>query len=280
MTINVDTVLITLALSALFLFFFIRTARKASAGVPGKFQAAIEGIVIFVDGLVRETFHGSSKLIAPLAITIFGMVFLMNFIDMIPVDWPPAVATAAGVPYLRAVPDRRPQHHGRPGLMVFLLIRVFGIRHKGFGTFVKEAFTRPSTPTAGRQGPAGGAQPAAARDRRTGAPAFAQPATVRQHVCRRADLHPDRIDDPGRCLEQRHDLRDGADAIRRRLRLDRVPHPGHHPAGLHLHDADHRLSQHGREPLFPFSTHSVLHIHISKSAARRATMGNAALSPK
>jgi F-type H+-transporting ATPase subunit a len=143
MTINVDSVLIALALSALFLFFFIRTARRATAGVPGKFQAFVEMVVVFVDGLVRETFHGRSKLIAPLAITIFCVVFLMNFIDMIPVDWPPAAAAATGVHYLRAVPTADLNTTLGLSLMVFLLIQVFGIRHKGVGTFFKEAFTAP-----------------------------------------------------------------------------------------------------------------------------------------
>ncbi len=66
MVINIDSVIITLLLSALFLFFFLRTARKATAGVPGKFQTGVEMVVGFVDGLVRETFHGRSKMIAPL----------------------------------------------------------------------------------------------------------------------------------------------------------------------------------------------------------------------
>jgi F-type H+-transporting ATPase subunit a len=143
MVINVDSVLISLALSALFLIVFISTARRATAGVPGKFQAGVEMVVGFVDGLVRETFHGRSKLIAPLAITIFCLVFLMNFMDMIPVDWLPAAAMAAGVPYLRAVPTADLNVTLGLSLMVFLLIQVFGIRHKGLGTFVKEAFTAP-----------------------------------------------------------------------------------------------------------------------------------------
>src|SRR5690606_27775180 len=89
MTLNVDTLFFTLVLSALFVFFFLRSARKATAGVPGKFQAFVEIVVGFVDGLVRETFHGRSKLIAPLSITIFCLVFLMNFMDMVPVDFLP-----------------------------------------------------------------------------------------------------------------------------------------------------------------------------------------------
>src|SRR3546814_1583535 len=75
MTLNVDTLFFTALLSLLFLFFFIRSARKATAGVPGKFQTLVEIIVGFVDGLVRETFHGRSKSIAPLSLTIFVLVF-------------------------------------------------------------------------------------------------------------------------------------------------------------------------------------------------------------
>jgi len=143
MVINLDSVLITLSLAALFLIGFLVSARRATAGVPGKFQAAVEMVVGAIDGLVRETFHGRSKLIAPLSLTIFCLVFLMNFMDMIPVDWPPAAAAAAGVPYLRAVPTADLNTTLGLSLMVFLLIQVFGIRHKGVGTFVKEAFTAP-----------------------------------------------------------------------------------------------------------------------------------------
>ncbi len=143
MVINVDSILFSLALSALFLVVFITTARRATAGVPGKFQAAVEMLVGFVDGLVRETFHGRSKLIAPLAITIFCVVFLMNFMDMVPVDWLPEAALAAGIPYLRVVPTADINITLGLALMVFLLIQVFGISHKGIGTFVKEAFTAP-----------------------------------------------------------------------------------------------------------------------------------------
>src|SRR5690606_38190564 len=112
MTLNVDTLFFTAVLSLLFVFFFIRSARKATAGVPGKFQTVVEIIVGFVDGLVRETFHGRSKSIAPLSLTIFVVVFLMNFIDLVPVDFLPWVwangYVAAGHDpahaYLRAVP--------------------------------------------------------------------------------------------------------------------------------------------------------------------------------
>ncbi len=150
-TINLDSVFFLLLLSSLFLFFFIRAARKATSGVPGKFQAFVEIIVTFVDGLVRETFHGRSKLIAPLAITIFCMVFLMNFMDMLPVDllpwlWANVYAAAGGDPshaYLRVVPTADLNTTFGMSIGVFLLIQVFGISHKGLGAFVAEAFTAP-----------------------------------------------------------------------------------------------------------------------------------------
>ncbi len=151
MAINIDSVLFGLALSALFLFFFLRAARKATAGVPGKFQTVVEMVVGFVDGQVRETFHGRSKLIAPLSLTIFCMVFLMNFMDMLPVDWLPALwgkgnELAGHDPahaYLRVVPTADLNVTFGLSLMVFLLIQVFGISHKGIGKFTKEAFTAP-----------------------------------------------------------------------------------------------------------------------------------------
>lgn len=151
MTLNLDTLFFTLLLSLLFLFFFIRSARKATAGVPGKFQAMVEIVVGFVDGLVRETFHGRSKLIAPLSITIFCLVFLMNFMDMIPVDflpwaWASGYAVAGHDPahaYLRVVPTADLNTTLGLAMAVFLLIQAFGIKHKGVATFAKEAFTAP-----------------------------------------------------------------------------------------------------------------------------------------
>ena len=151
MTLNVDTLVFTLLLSALFVFFFIRASRKATAGVPGKFQTLVEIIVGFVDGLVRETFHGRSKLIAPLSITIFCLVFLMNFMDMVPVDllpwlWGNGYQAAGHDPahaYLRVVPTADLNTTLGLSLAVFLLIQIFGVSHKGVGGFTREIFTAP-----------------------------------------------------------------------------------------------------------------------------------------
>lgn len=150
-TINLDTVFFTVVLSALFLFFFIRAARKATVSAPGKFQTFVEMVVATTDSLVRETFHGRSKFIAPLALTIFVLVFLMNFIDLLPIDLLPWLWASgyeltghdSAHAYLRAVPTADLSTTLGLALGVFLTIQVFGIKHKGTKLFVKEAFTAP-----------------------------------------------------------------------------------------------------------------------------------------
>ncbi|MBO9662013.1 F0F1 ATP synthase subunit A [Dokdonella sp.] len=151
MKINLDTLFFTALTGLIFLFLFLRIARKATTGVPGKLQCAIEMVVLFVDGLVKETFHGNSKIIAPLAITIFCLVFLMNFMDMIPVDflpwlWGSGHALAGHDPahaYLRVVPTADFNTTLGMALTVFLLIQYVGIKHKGLVGFFKEWFTAP-----------------------------------------------------------------------------------------------------------------------------------------
>jgi len=151
MRINIDSVFFFAMMALIFLFVFLRVSRQATAGVPGKLQCAIEMVVVFVDGLVRETFHGQSKYIAPLAVTIFALVFMMNFMDMLPVDllptlWTKAYALAGHDPhhaYLRVVPTADLNVTLGTALGVFLLIQYFGISHKGIGLFAKEAFTAP-----------------------------------------------------------------------------------------------------------------------------------------
>ena len=144
--INLDSVLIKLLAALLFVWYFIRVARRATSGVPGKVQCAIEMLVGFVDGMVRETFHGRSKIIAPLSLTIFVLVFMMNFMDMLPVDWLPAAGAAAGVHYLRVVPTADINTTFGMSIAVFLLIQYVGIKHKGVGGFFKEWFTAPFGP--------------------------------------------------------------------------------------------------------------------------------------
>src|ERR1700730_17746560 len=94
--INYDTVFFSVLLAVVFFGMFWWVARKATTGVPGKLQNFIEIVVQSVDTQVRDSFHGSSRLIAPLALTIFCWVFLFNFMDLVPVDLLPAVARGAG----------------------------------------------------------------------------------------------------------------------------------------------------------------------------------------
>ena len=142
-TLNLDTVLFKLAIASLFVYLFLKVARRSTAGVPGKLQCAFEMLVEFVDDSVKESFHGRSKFIAPLALTIFCLVFLMNFMDMLPVDLLPWAAGHAGVPYLRVVPTADLNTTLGIALCVFVLIQYYGIKHKGIGLFVGEAFTAP-----------------------------------------------------------------------------------------------------------------------------------------
>lgn len=140
---HLDSVFFKVLLAVLFLTLFLRVARRSTSGVPGKLQCFIEMVVEFIDDSVKETFHGKSKFIAPLALTIFCMVFLMNFMDMLPVDALPAAAEKVGVDYLRVVPTADISTTLAMSLGVFFLIQYFAISHKGVGTFFGEFFTAP-----------------------------------------------------------------------------------------------------------------------------------------
>ena len=145
-TINIDSVIFKFIMIAVFLTLVLGVARRATSGVPGKLQCFIEMVVEVVDGLVKDTFHGKSKLIAPLALTIFMLTFLMNFLDMIPVDALPAAAHASGINYLRVVPTADLNTTVGMALCVFLLIQYMGIKHKGVGGFFSEFLTAPFGP--------------------------------------------------------------------------------------------------------------------------------------
>ncbi len=142
-TINVDSMFWSVVLGLLFVFLFRRVAKRAEAGVPSRFQAAIESIVEFVDTSVKETFHGKSDLIAPLALTLFVWVFFMNLMDLIPVDWIPMAAHAAGIPYMKVVPTTDVNITFAMALSVFVLILFYTIKFKGVGGLVKELTLQP-----------------------------------------------------------------------------------------------------------------------------------------
>lgn len=150
--VHVDTLGWSVVLGSLFCFVFWLAARKATSGVPGKLQNFVEVLVDFVDGNVRDTFHGPSKLIGPLALTIFTWIFLMNFMDLIPVDWLPALAGVVGEQffgmdahhvYMKVVPTTDPNATLGMSFSVFFLIIFYSIKMKGIGGFTKELTLNP-----------------------------------------------------------------------------------------------------------------------------------------
>ncbi len=142
-SIHLDSVVFKLLISLFMILLLWRVARRATSGVPGKFQTAVELLVEFVDDMVKDTFHGRNKFVAPLSITIFVLVLLENFMDIIPVDFLPWVGKAFGVEHLRTVATADINTTVGMSLGVFFLIQYVGITHKGPGVFFGEWFTAP-----------------------------------------------------------------------------------------------------------------------------------------
>jgi F-type H+-transporting ATPase subunit a len=146
-TIHADSMFFAILLGVVFSWVFGSVAQHATSGRPGKLQAGVEMIIGFVDSSVRDIFHGQSKLIAPLALTIFVWVFLMNLMDLIPVDWLPLAAGAAGVEYLKVVPTTDVNVTFAMSISVFILTLFYSFKIKGGLGFLKELTFHPITPT-------------------------------------------------------------------------------------------------------------------------------------
>jgi F-type H+-transporting ATPase subunit a len=141
--IHLDTLFFSLLLGGLFLYFFHRVATKATSGVPGGAQNLVEAIVGFVQDNVKSTACEKNPLVAPLALTIFIWVFLMNLMDLIPVDLVPLLASMLGVHYLKIVPTTDPNATFGMSLMVFALILYYSVKIKGVGGFLGELTLHP-----------------------------------------------------------------------------------------------------------------------------------------
>jgi len=142
-TFNLDTFSVSLLLGFLFLFVFSRVAKRATSGVPGRLQCFVEWIVEMVQGQVKDAFHAKSNLIAPLALTIFCWVWLLNAMDFLPVDFLPKVLDWFGVHNLRVVPTADVNHTFAMSLSVLVLIIAFSLKAKGFGGWMHELFSAP-----------------------------------------------------------------------------------------------------------------------------------------
>ncbi len=147
MAINVDSMFWSLFLGCVFIFLFGKAARNVSSGKPGKLQAFVEIVVDFIDTSVKDTFHGKSKVIAPLALTVFVWVFLMNLMDLIPVDWIPFVAeNYLHIPYMKVVPTTDVNITFGMSIAVFVLIIIYTIMNKGITGFIGELTLHPIAP--------------------------------------------------------------------------------------------------------------------------------------
>ena len=169
MAINVDSMFWSVLLGIVFVVLFRLVAKKTSKDKPGKWQAAVEIVVEFVNNSVKDTFHGKSRLIAPLGLTIFVWVFLMNLMDLVPVDWIPMAAGAVGIPYMKVVPSTDVNITFGMSIAVFFLIIFYTIKNKGIGDCrAVHHCVQLYSGVGGTVSQAG----------------FSEPATIRQHVCR------------------------------------------------------------------------------------------------
>ncbi|EPW7222903.1 TPA: F0F1 ATP synthase subunit A [Proteus mirabilis] len=141
---NIDSLFFSVLMGLLFLWIFRKVAVKATSGVPGKFQTAVEMVIGFVDSSVRDMYHGKSKVIAPLALTVFVWVLLMNALDLLPIDFIPYIGEhILGVPALRIVPTADVSITLSMAIGVFILILFYSIKMKGVKGFTKELTLQP-----------------------------------------------------------------------------------------------------------------------------------------
>ena len=141
--IHIDSMGWSITLGFIFIFLFSMVARNASTGVPSGLQNGIEMIIEFIDSNVKDTFSHTNKLIAPMALTAFVWVLLMNLMDLVPVDWIPKLFDLGGVHYMKIVPTTDPNVTMGMSLSVFFLALFFSIKNKGIGGFVGELTLHP-----------------------------------------------------------------------------------------------------------------------------------------
>lgn len=143
MAVHVDTLGWSIAMGVLFLGLFRFVAKRATTGVPGGLQNLVEVTVEFIENLVKDGFHARNPLIAPLALTVFVWILLMNVLKLIPVDYIPTIAHAMGLEYFKIVPTTDPNATFGISIGVFLLIIYYSLKVKGVSGFAKELGMQP-----------------------------------------------------------------------------------------------------------------------------------------
>ncbi len=143
--VNLDSVFWSVTLGILVSLLLWAAARKATSGVPGRFQAAVEILVEMVDSQAKGIVHNanSRKLVAPLALTVFVWIFAMNAMDLLPVDLLPWATEQIGIPYQRVVPTADLSISLGLSLSVLLICLYYNIKIKGAGGWIHELFTAP-----------------------------------------------------------------------------------------------------------------------------------------
>ena len=148
---NWDTLFWSVSLGLLTILLLARAASKATSGVPGRFQAAVEILVEMVDSQAKSIVHGDRTFIAPLALTVFVWIFFMNAMDLLPLDvipnvWSWLYGSAGGDPhhaYMRVVPTADLNATLGMSLGVLILCLFYSVKIKGFGGWMHELFTAP-----------------------------------------------------------------------------------------------------------------------------------------
>ena len=141
--IHLDTMFWSVALGALFLWLFRKAARKATADTPSGWLNFVEWVIEFIDDNVRGSFSGKNDLIAPLSLTLFVWILMMNLMDLVPVDWIPQIAHLMGIEYMKVVPTTDPNATFGMALGVFLLTLYYSIKVKGPMGFAAELTMQP-----------------------------------------------------------------------------------------------------------------------------------------
>ena len=140
---HLDTLGWSFFLGLIFIWLFRKAAKSATADVPNGVQNFAEWIVEFIDTSVRGSFSAKNDVVAPLALTIFVWIFLMNFMDLIAIDFLPQLAHLAGIPYMKVVPSTDPNATFGMALSVFVLVLYYSIKMKGAGGFFGELAFQP-----------------------------------------------------------------------------------------------------------------------------------------
>jgi F-type H+-transporting ATPase subunit a len=141
--IHLDTMFWSVALGALFVWLFSKAARKATADTPSGWLNFVEWVIEFIDDNVRGSFSGKNDLIAPLSLTLFVWILMMNLMDLVPVDWIPQIAHLMGIEYMKVVPTTDPNATFGMALGVFLLTLYYSIKVKGPMGFAAELTMQP-----------------------------------------------------------------------------------------------------------------------------------------